>query len=136
MHAELDKMKVETSLPTSTTKMIADSSELQTMILNLLTNSLYWLEKVPSDRRIKVHVTSSDSYIAEIVFSDSGPGIPEDSRDRIFDPYFSLRPDGVGLGLTIAGETAAEYDGSLELLEKGPLPGATFRIRLRNLSGS
>jgi signal transduction histidine kinase len=134
MQAELNKMKVEISLPTSSTNMIADSSEFQTMILNLLTNSLYWLEKVPSDRKIQVQVTSNDSYKAEIVFSDSGPGIPEDSRDRIFDPYFSLRPDGVGLGLTIAGETAAEYDGSLELLDKGPLPGATFRIRLRNLS--
>jgi signal transduction histidine kinase len=135
MRAELDKMKVETSLPTSTTNMIADSSEIQTMILNLLTNSLYWLEKVPSDRKVQVRVKKSDLYSAEIVFSDSGPGIPEDSRDRIFDPYFSLRPDGVGLGLTIVGETAAEYDGSLELLDKGPLPGATFRIRLKSVSG-
>ena len=136
MHTELEKMKVEKSLPLSTTNIIADSSELQTMVLNLLTNSLYWLEKVPSDRKIEVRVNHVESYIAEIVFSDSGPGIPEDSRDRVFDPYFSLKPDGVGLGLTIAGETAAEYNGSLELLEKGPLPGATFRIRLRNAPSS
>jgi signal transduction histidine kinase len=136
MHTELEKMKIEKSLPHSTTNIIADSSELQTMVLNLLTNSLYWLEKVPSDRKIEVRVNHVESYIAEIVFSDSGPGIPEDSRDRVFDPYFSLKPDGVGLGLTIAGETAAEYNGSLELLEKGPLPGATFRIRLRNAPSS
>ena len=71
-----------------------------------------------------------------IVFSDSGPGVAEDVRDRIFDPYFSTKPEGVGLGLTIAGETAAEYNGSLELVAGGPLPGATFRISLKNRAGS
>ena len=135
MHAELTKMKVEISLPTSATNMTADSSELQTMVLNLLTNSLYWLEKIPSDRKIQVRVTSNESYTAEIVFADSGPGIPEDSRDRIFDPYFSMRPDGVGLGLTIwrakrlPNTTEASRYWTMDFS-----PGATFRIRLRNLS--
>jgi C4-dicarboxylate-specific signal transduction histidine kinase len=50
-------------------------------------------------------------------------------REHIFDPYFSTKPDGVGLGLTIAGEIINEYyAGSLELIESGPLPGATFRL--------
>jgi C4-dicarboxylate-specific signal transduction histidine kinase len=67
------------------------------------------------------------------VFSDSGPGVKAAVRDAIFDPYFSTRPDGVGLGLTIAGEIVNEYyAGDLELLDSGPLPGATFRITLRS----
>jgi C4-dicarboxylate-specific signal transduction histidine kinase len=70
-----------------------------------------------------------------VLFSDSGPGVPEDIMDRIFDPYFSTKPDGVGLGLTIAGETAEEYDGSLELVLGGPLPGGTFRVTLRRRLG-
>jgi C4-dicarboxylate-specific signal transduction histidine kinase len=68
----------------------------------------------------------------EIVFSDSGPGVEAAFRDAIFDPYFSTKPDGVGLGLTIAGEIVnAYYAGDLELLDSGPLQGATFRITLR-----
>jgi hypothetical protein len=67
-----------------------------------------------------------------ITFSDSGPSVPEEFRERIFDPYFSLRPDGVGLGLTIVGEIVHDfYAGELVLLDSGPLPGATFRITLR-----
>ena len=67
------------------------------------------------------------------MFSDSGPGVKTEVRDIIFDPYFSTKPDGVGLGLTIAGEIISEYyGGALELLDSGPLPGATFRITLRS----
>ena len=67
----------------------------------------------------------------EILFSDSGPGVDPEFRDYIFDPYFSTKPDGVGLGLTIAGEIVSEfYAGELALIDSGPLPGATFRITL------
>ena len=52
-------------------------------------------------------------------------------QDYIFDPYFSTRLHGVGLGLTIAGEIINEYyAGALELLDSGPLPGGTFHITL------
>ena len=66
----------------------------------------------------------------EIIVSDDGPGVPEEHTRAIFDPYFSLKPDGVGLGLTIAGETATELGGGLDLLADGPLGGATFRVKL------
>ena len=68
----------------------------------------------------------------EIIFADSGPGIPAKNRDVVFDPYFSTKADGVGLGLVIIGEIIRDYyDGELELLDSGPLPGAAFRIVLR-----
>jgi C4-dicarboxylate-specific signal transduction histidine kinase len=68
----------------------------------------------------------------EISLSDSGPGVDPEFSNRIFDPYFSTKPNGVGLGLTIAGEIVSEYyGGELELIERGPLSGATFRITLR-----
>lgn len=129
------ELKVSVDLPEGETTVTTDPSEMQMIFVNLLDNSLYWLERVPDkNRRIAVQVRYGPSGL-EIIFSDSGPGIPEDVRDRIFDPYFSTKSDGVGLGLTIAGETAAEYDGSLELVANGPLQGATFRVTLRNRIG-
>lgn len=131
----LQDLKVSVTFPTGSTPVTTDPSEMQMIFLNLLDNSLYWLEKSPEgDRRIAVRVRPENVGV-QIIFSDSGPGVPEDVRDRIFDPYFSTKPEGVGLGLTIAGETAAEYDGSLELLADGPLPGATFRVLLRKRIG-
>ena len=66
-----------------------------------------------------------------VTFSDSGPGIKEEHQQIIFDPYFSTRPDGVGLGLTIVGELVTEYDGDFTLIDNGPLDGATFKITFR-----
>jgi len=128
-------LRVSLQLPDTKTAVRVDPGEMQMIFLNLLDNSLYWLEKVPKDdRKINVTVRRTADGI-EIVFSDSGPGVAGEARDRIFEPYFSMKPEGIGLGLTIAGETASEYDGSLELLADGPLSGATFRVLLRTRLG-
>ena len=102
------------------------------VIINLLQNSLYWLEKVPENlRAITVLLRPRGSDAFEILFSDSGPGVDAEYREVIFNPYFSLKPDGVGLGLVIAGEIITEfYNGELQLVENGPLNGANFRIIL------
>lgn len=126
---------VRVLLPTTSTVVTADPAEMQQVFLNLFDNSLYWLESVPRDRRaIRVGCARVGATV-EVEVSDSGPGIPQDNRQLIFDPYFSTKPDGIGLGLTIVGETIAEYDGTLVLLEEGLLPGASFRITLRDRVG-
>lgn len=128
---ELKQAGVAYTLPRTATPVTADRAELQQIVVNLLDNSLYWLRKVPtSHRRIEVTVSRQHDSV-QMLFCDSGPGVAEDIRDRIFDPYFSTKPDGVGLGLTIAGELALEYGGELALVSDGPLPGACFRLVLR-----
>jgi signal transduction histidine kinase len=112
----------------------ADPSEILNVVVNLVRNSLYWLSTLPKEkpREIVISLNRKADQSVEITVSDSGPGVPEAFRDEIFDAYFSLKPDGVGLGLTIAGNIITEfYDGSLRLVEDGPLPGATFTASLR-----
>ncbi len=132
LESKIKEVGAQESLPQTTTQATVDQAEVQQVIINLLQNSLYWLLRVPKDRRyITVQVRRESPDAVVILFSDSGPGVEPEFRERIFEPYFSTKPDGVGLGLTIAGEIISEYyAGSLELLDSGPLPGATFRITL------
>jgi signal transduction histidine kinase len=132
-HSDIIKMGIEISLPQSETLFRVDPAEIQQVILNLLQNSLYWLEYVEKDKR-KIIITVeriAEDHI-EILFADSGPGVLPEYKEMIFEPYFSTKPDGVGLGLAIAGEIVSDYyNGKLELLDSNLLPGAVFRITLR-----
>lgn len=132
LDTEIAEVGVQVKLPKTDTQVLVDQAEIQEVIINLLQNSLYWLRQVSKDcRQIVVRTRRKDPDQIEILFSDSGPGVKPEFREHIFDPYFSTKPEGVGLGLTIAGEIINEYyAGSLELIENGPLPGATLRIML------
>lgn len=130
---EIATLGIEVSLPKKDDLVQVDAMELQEVLINLIANSIYWLEKVPKEKRsIVVECSRPTAGELDVIFADSGPGIPAANRSSIFEPYFTTKPEGVGLGLVIAGEVVRDYyDGSLELLNAGPLPGAVFRIRLR-----
>jgi hypothetical protein len=91
---------------------------------------MYWLETIHDERQINIQVERTD-YELSVIFSDSGPGIKEENQQLVFDPYFSTKPDGIGLGLTIVGELITEYDGDFSLIDNGPLDGATFKLTFR-----
>jgi len=131
--SQIADLNVATSLPSSETLVRVDEAEMQEVLVNLLQNSLYWLQFVESSKRqISISVARSAQDHVEIVFADSGPGIPEANRSRIFEPYFSTKKDGVGLGLAIAGEIVNDYyGGKLELMDAGTTGGAIFRITLK-----
>lgn len=130
---DIERLGIKVTLPRTETLVRVDPAEMQEVIINLLQNSLYWLEQMhESKREILVKVDRKGPEHLEILFSDSGPGVPPENRELIFEPYFSTKPDGVGLGLCIAGEIVTDYyNGSLELLDRGPLKGASFLITLR-----
>lgn len=134
LESDLNKANIKIHIPTTKTTVFVESSELQQVIMNLVDNSIYWLNSVDEDKRyINVSISNKEnpSDGIDIIYSDSGPGIEEKFREHIFDPYFSTKPDGVGLGLAIAGEILTEfYEGSLELIENTSSSGVTFRIHL------
>jgi signal transduction histidine kinase len=131
---EVKDLGIKVKLPSEKILVRVDKAELEEVIINLLSNSIYWLRQAPKAKRaILVECTRNESGEVEILFADSGPGIPKKIRQSIFEPYFTTKPDGVGLGLVIAGEIVRDfYGGSLELLDASRLGGAVFRIVLRN----
>ena len=130
---EIDTVGAEVRLPSGAHEVTLDSTDLQEVLLNLLQNSLYWLKQVRRGSRvISIAVERGQDGSLVVIVEDSGPGIPEGDREFIFDPYFTTKEEGVGLGLAIAGEIVEDYyGGGLALLDPGELGGARFRVTLR-----
>ncbi len=94
---------------------------------NIVMNAGYWVTKTSKTGNIRFSIHQQG-----FVISDSGPGIHERDRLRVFDPGFSRRPSGRGLGLYIARSCLRSFDYDLELLttpSTNALAGANFLIR-------
>jgi signal transduction histidine kinase len=103
---------------------------LMQALMILIENSLLSMQEIDMPEpciEVKIVVEKGNS---SLLISDSGPGIPSHLRKLIFEPYFSTRKAGRGLGLHVAKDILAGYNCSLELVSgKESLPGACFQVR-------
>jgi signal transduction histidine kinase len=110
------------------TTVAVDPGELTAVILNLVDNALYWLSyEKDRPRRIEFQIAphAKDSRVAVRV-DDTGPGVRAGDEDRIFWPGITLKPEGLGMGLTVASEIVAQHEGKMMLEQPGRLDGASF----------
>ncbi len=105
-----------------------DPDQLRQVIVNLVLNALQVL-KGQGDIRIAARILPSGSL--EIAVEDSGPGIRAEDLERIFQPFFTTRPNGTGLGLSISRRLVEAHGGSLDA-GRSRLGGARFVITLPN----
>jgi signal transduction histidine kinase len=92
-------------------------------LTNLLENAL---QHVPRGGQVCVTLhSSSDEWRVSV--ADSGPGVPRESREKVFAPFVSLRPGGTGLGLALVQKIMTAHDGRIELSDS-PLGGAEFSL--------
>jgi signal transduction histidine kinase len=120
------KLKREHRLP----EIWADPDQLKEVLVNLVLNACEVMVNGGSITiREEEQVESPLGPAAVIRVSDTGPGIPESVRDKIFQPFFSTKEEGTGLGLSIATRIIEEHGGRLEL-ESKQKQGATFHITL------
>jgi len=95
---------------------------------NLFDNSFYWLKYAPPEDRPKITIRISGKE-KSLVFADNGPGIDEQVRYHLFEPFVSTKPEGRGLGLYIVQDILQNYKAEIEpLFEKKILEGANFKI--------
>jgi signal transduction histidine kinase len=121
---ELVSMIAPDALP-----ILGDRVQLQQVILNLVVNGIDAMRDTPAENRIISIRTSRVDGFAELSVSDLGPGIPEDKLKEIFEPFFSSKPEGMGMGLSIA-RTIIEAHRGLILAKNRDHGGASFEIRL------
>jgi C4-dicarboxylate-specific signal transduction histidine kinase len=109
--------------------IIGDRIQLQQVILNLVVNGIDAMKDTPTENRIISIRTSRVEKFAELSVSDRGPGIPEDKLKEVFEPFFTSKAEGMGMGLSIA-RTIIEAHHGLILAKNRDHGGASFRIRL------
>ncbi len=105
-------------------KVVTDEVLLKQAVTNVVQNAL---EAMPGGGRLSVSTTKADGF-ALISISDTGYGIPEEIRERIFQPFFSKKEGGTGLGLAIVQKNVTLLDGRVEV--QSSAEGTTFHIYL------
>jgi signal transduction histidine kinase len=105
--------------------IVSDGDRVLQVISNLLSNAFRW---TPDGGRVDLQLAASNGTVRVDVV-DSGPGVPIEDRDRIFEPFISQDVDGTGLGLPIARELALALGGRVELSAE-PGRGSRFRLVL------
>src|SRR5262245_23299869 len=117
-------------LSTSRVSVLADRVQLQQVILNLITNAIEAMrasQQEPRSLRIETKHGDSDSLLISV--EDSGTGIDAKDRDRIFEPFYTTKPRGMGLGLSICRSIIEAHGGRL-WAAPGQLRGTVFRFTL------
>jgi signal transduction histidine kinase len=107
-----------------------DSVQLQQVLVNLIKNAIDAMSVVPAGAR-RLRLTTSFDGHSNVLLSvqDSGPGIPVEDQERIFDPFFSTKRGGTGLGLAISFTVIAKQGGNLRLV-KSDSGGSIFEIEI------
>ena len=111
-----------------------DYTQIQQVILNLIRNAIDAMSARPASERHLRLSTSFDGKLATLCVRDSGPGVAEVDCEQIFQPFYSTKSNGMGLGLAISRKIIEEHGGTLRLAESQS-QGSMFEIALP-VSGS
>jgi len=113
----------------------SDGAQLQQVFLNILNNAIDAVER-DGDIWIKTKLKDGGNSVV-IEISDSGPGIPEDIIDRIFDPFVTTKPigKGTGLGLSITYNIVEKLGGKIYAHNRESGHGAVFTVELPVVAG-
>jgi len=135
-------IQFKTELPPAGLEITGSPDRIKQMIVNLIINAIEAIEVEgtitlgaemlkESDMSLSKVLKESFFYryknIIRITIEDTGQGIPPESKDRIFDPYFTTKSDGTGLGLSIVAKIVEEHQGYVSVSSKSD-QGTIFEV--------
>lgn len=126
---ELKKVSLEKHYQEELPLMKVDADKIRQVILNILRNA--W-EAVEEGGKISIHLSQDSSHqekYTKILIFDDGNGIPEKEWENVFEPFYTTKSSGIGLGLAIARKIIEQHDGSIEIKSTGG-GGTSFVILL------
>jgi signal transduction histidine kinase len=118
-------LQLEKSLP----PVLADRVQIEQVLLNLLRNAIESMVNMPPRQRKLTIRTSLFGAYAEVAVSDEGHGISSEDLAKLFNPFFTTKPDGMGLGLSISRSIIEAHSGQMSADSKVGV-GTTFRFTL------
>ncbi len=128
-HGRLGGIRVETNFFRALPPVLADPEGLKRALANLIDNAAEAMNG-SFHRVLRVETTLSErSGMAELLVSDTGPGLSPEVRERLFLPYFSTKQRGTGLGLAIAAKIVQDHHGTIRAEQRGA-SGACFVMEL------
>ena len=113
-------------------QVYADTVHLQQIFMNIIVNAMEAMSTLPKGSSRYLQITSKFDRAADkivITFKDNGPGIQEETQKQIFEPFFSTKTKGSGIGLALCKDLIAEHGGEISV-ESSAGKGATFTIKL------
>jgi two-component system sensor histidine kinase DctS len=123
------RVRIHARLADEDPELQADRLLLQQVVLNLLRNAMDAMAATPAERReIRVETEAAASAVT-VSISDRGCGIPEEVRDQLFQPFFTTKPEGMGMGLNIC-RSIIEFHRGRVWAEPNPEGGAVFSFSL------
>jgi signal transduction histidine kinase len=123
------EVELRSALSTIELPVKGDPVQLQQVVVNLIVNAMDAMSRLPAaERRVTIR-TVRDAGFAELSVADQGPGIAPGDVGHVFDPLFTTKPEGMGMGLSIA-RTIVEAHGGRVSAENQPAGGGLFRVSL------
>jgi signal transduction histidine kinase len=119
-----DGIKLRVALSPDLPTIEIDPDPVEQVVINLIKNSI---EAMNGAGELEIATLSAASEVM-LVIRDTGPGIPEQIREKIFQPFFTTKKKGNGLGLAICKQIIDEHEGAIEV-DSIPGEGTTFKIR-------
>jgi two-component system sensor histidine kinase HydH len=112
--------------PWETVEVEADGEQLRQLLVNLALNAL---DVMPRGGVLEIELRPEADGHVEVVVLDTGPGIPPQHLPRLYEPFFTSKETGLGLGLVVSQRIAHDHGGTLEATNR-PQGGARFVLRL------
>jgi PAS domain S-box-containing protein len=126
----LQGLSIDTDLSPRLAPILGDGIQLQQVILNLILNGAAAMRNSPSgQRKIIVRTAMLDSRTVKAFVKDFGTGIDENNIDRLFEPFYTTKPEGLGMGLSISQTIIKAHGGTMEASNNRE-GGATFAFTL------
>jgi signal transduction histidine kinase len=126
--ATRNRIGVRTHLGPHITPVRGDRVQLQQVVLNLVMNAFEAMRDSSEIREAVVRTEQENAEAVIITVEDTGPGLPEGDRDQVFVPFFTTKPGGIGIGLSISRSIVESHGGRLWAVNLAR--GASFQVRL------
>ena len=130
------QVTVERQIDADVPPVLGDRTQLQQVLVNLIVNACEAMDgRPPAERRLVIRAVGAFGGYSHLAVCDTGPGITVSPADRVFEPFVTAKPDGLGLGLAICRRIVTAHGGTI-WAENNESRGASFHLNIPGTSAA